>query len=68
MLVHGSGASRAIGIVAGMGYSARGAAKAAPLLRKDLAIMLDVAATAGVPTGALADVAELALHIMTEPL
>ena len=47
VLAHGSGASRAAAIVAGSGFATRGLSGAAPLLRKDVGIMLDVAAALG---------------------
>ena len=47
VLAHGSGASRAAAIVAGGGFATRGLSGAAPLLRKDVGIMLDVAANLG---------------------
>jgi 3-hydroxyisobutyrate dehydrogenase len=47
VLLHGSGASRAATIVARSGFDTRGLSGAAPLLRKDVGIMLDVAAALG---------------------
>jgi 3-hydroxyisobutyrate dehydrogenase-like beta-hydroxyacid dehydrogenase len=43
VLAHGSGGSRAAGLVAGWGFDGGGGRMAAPLLRKDVGIMLDVA-------------------------
>ncbi len=47
VLAHGSGSSRAAAIVAGWGFDGMGGSGAAPLLRKDVGIMLDVANEAG---------------------
>jgi 3-hydroxyisobutyrate dehydrogenase-like beta-hydroxyacid dehydrogenase len=46
VLAHGSGGSRAAATLAGLGFDATGISQAAPLLAKDLDIILDVARTA----------------------
>ncbi|KPM54555.1 6-phosphogluconate dehydrogenase [Frankia sp. CcI49] len=48
VLAHGSGGSRAAGILAASGFNTTGLRQAATLLRKDVGIMLDVARTDGV--------------------
>ncbi len=65
VLAHGSGASRAAAIVAGGGFATRGLSGAAPLLRKDVGIMLDVAANLGAsePT-ALTEIAHRTLSTL----
>ena len=58
VLAHGSGTSRAAAIVAGSGFATRGLSGAAPLLRKDVGIMLEVAAALGAaPPAALTEIA-----------
>jgi 3-hydroxyisobutyrate dehydrogenase-like beta-hydroxyacid dehydrogenase len=47
VLAHGSGGSRAAAILAGSGFDPTGLRSAAPLLRKDVGIMLDVARASG---------------------
>ncbi|MBL7502731.1 NAD(P)-dependent oxidoreductase [Frankia sp. CNm7] len=47
VLAHGSGGSRASAILAASGFNTAGLRQAAPLLRKDVSIMLDVARASG---------------------
>jgi 3-hydroxyisobutyrate dehydrogenase len=68
VLSHGSGASRAATIVAGSGFDTRGLSGAAPLLRKDVGIMLDVAAALGAaPPVALTEIAHTTLSALESP-
>jgi 3-hydroxyisobutyrate dehydrogenase len=68
VLAHGSGASRAAAIVAGGGFDTRGLSGAAPLLRKDVGIMLDVAAALGASEpAALTEIAHATLSALETP-
>jgi 3-hydroxyisobutyrate dehydrogenase len=65
VLAHGSGGSRAAAIVASSGFDTTGISGAAPLLRKDVDIALDVAKAAGAPSPAmLAELADAALGML----
>jgi len=55
VLASGSGGSRAAALMAQMGFDTSGMAQAVPLLRKDVDIVLELAAAAGVPAPALLD-------------
>jgi 3-hydroxyisobutyrate dehydrogenase-like beta-hydroxyacid dehydrogenase len=62
VLAHGSGNSRAAAILAGLGFGTTGMQHAAPLLRKDVGIVLDVLSSAGESApGILAGLADSAL-------
>jgi len=65
VLEAGSGASAAIGVLAGTGYTAAGVvSRAGPLLRKDTQLAVDLARSVGVTMGILADAADDALATM----
>ncbi|MFF4276520.1 NAD(P)-dependent oxidoreductase [Streptomyces sp. NPDC001536] len=49
VLAHGTGGSRAAAILAASGFNTNGLRQALPLLRKDVGLLLDVAATARAP-------------------
>ncbi|HEY5699332.1 MAG TPA: NAD(P)-dependent oxidoreductase, partial [Acidimicrobiales bacterium] len=67
VLASGSGGSRAAALMAQMGFDTSGMAQAVPLLRKDVDIVLELAAAAGVPAPALLDdLAEEALRRLAE--
>jgi 3-hydroxyisobutyrate dehydrogenase len=62
VLANGSGGSRVAAIIAATGFDLTGLRGAAPLLRKDVGIMLDVAAAAGaIPPAAIVDLAHRTL-------
>jgi 3-hydroxyisobutyrate dehydrogenase-like beta-hydroxyacid dehydrogenase len=62
VLAHGSGGSRTMAILAATGFATAGIAQAAPLLRKDVGLVLDLlAATPDPPPSALTHLAETAL-------
>lgn len=66
VLANGSGGSRAAAILAASGFNTGGLRGAAPLLRKDVEIMRDVAQSAGVwHPDALAGLTEHALTLLT---
>jgi len=65
VLAHGSGGSRVVAILANSGFDLTGIAQAAPLLRKDIDIVLQVAETEGAAgTDTLANLANAALEIL----
>ncbi len=65
VLAHGSAGSRAAAIMAASSFDIAGVRGAAPLLRKDVAIALDLARRAGAaPTTVLADVAHATLELL----
>jgi 3-hydroxyisobutyrate dehydrogenase-like beta-hydroxyacid dehydrogenase len=65
VLAHGSGGTRAAAILAASGFDPTGLRGAAPLLRKDVGIMLDVARSNGVAEPeALADRARSTLDLL----
>jgi len=67
VLANGSGGSRAAAILAASGFDPTGIRGAAPLLRKDVDIALDVARAAKAPPpGLLADLANTALAMLGE--
>ena len=67
VLASGSGGSRAAALMAQMGFDTSGMAQAVPLLRKDVDIVLELAAAAGVPAPALLDdLAEEALRRLAQ--
>ena len=66
VLANGSGGSRAAAILAAADFDTEGIASAAPLLRKDIDIALDLAEVAGAPpSAAVVDLAERALQMVT---
>jgi 3-hydroxyisobutyrate dehydrogenase len=68
VLVHGSGASFAVNVLAGAGYTAATlSSRAAPLLGKDIDLVSALAEEAGVPLGILGDAAFESLTIMGFP-
>ncbi|MFD0689639.1 NAD(P)-dependent oxidoreductase [Actinomadura fibrosa] len=65
VLAHGSGGSRAAAILAASGFDTTGLRQAAPLLRKDVGIMLDLVRANGVPRpAALTELTETALKAL----
>jgi 3-hydroxyisobutyrate dehydrogenase-like beta-hydroxyacid dehydrogenase len=65
VLEAGSGASAALGVLAGTGYTAAGvASRAGPLLRKDTQLVVDLARSVGATLGILGDAADDALATM----
>jgi 3-hydroxyisobutyrate dehydrogenase len=65
VLERGSGGSAATGVLAATGYTAAGAAaRAGPLLRKDMQLIVELARSVGASIGLLGDVADDALEIM----
>jgi 3-hydroxyisobutyrate dehydrogenase-like beta-hydroxyacid dehydrogenase len=65
VLAHGSGASFGLNVLAGAGYTAATlSSRAGPLLRKDIDLVSDLAAAAGVPLGILGDAAAETLAVM----
>ena len=67
MLASGSGGSRAAALMAQMGFDTSGMAPTVPLLRKDVDIVLELAAAGGVRAQALLDdLAEEALRRLAQ--
>jgi 3-hydroxyisobutyrate dehydrogenase len=67
VLQHGSGASAAGAVYAHQGHAFPMRTIAGPLLRKDIAIVDELAAARGAPVGALVSVADRALALMGHP-